>query len=161
MPLRPQAASPRGAGPGGPENYLQTDVAIIEVSRTPRDLLRALGEREEIRTAERALQQKGLATKLDSGANVMVAPNQYEAVQQATRGLKLKCRHWIVPVGNVEETFASIVASLPSKLAVRIKSRIVLDGFSLQRADQGRSFREKNGFWSDGSHRSANSQHTV
>jgi len=104
-------------------------VHIIEFSRHPQSLRRALQRSEFLRPCQRSLSEKGFKTELPSGAKIFVPAEFYEAVVvavNALEGLHLKPWHVIVSE-DLEEAVLAAATSLPSREQVRLKQNLTVE----------------------------------
>lgn len=125
--------------------FLQEDVIILEVSRNPASLLQALQKNQSLQSLQSALSQAGLYPHLPGGAATFVSVHQYQSVKLATASLDLQKRH-IITSKSMESTVSDVIASLPKKERVRIKTRTVIDHLELLSRDQNRCIKTSHTF---------------
>merc|ERR1712129_539363 len=123
-----------GAESNGEEQAPEPDqdgfhVHIIEYSRHPQSLRRALLGCDSLMTCRRSLREKGLSPELQSGAKIFVPAEFYEAVVVAVQGLEdLRLKPWHVVVSEeFEEAVIAAAASLPSREQVRMKHNLAVE----------------------------------
>jgi TPR repeat protein len=107
---------------GQEEGNWTINVHILEFSRHPQTLRRALLEGEQLRQCREGLLHSGLSPEMPSGAKVFVAPMHFEDVMRALQTMGLKPWHVAASDDFVNQVVAT-AQSLPSREQVREKSR--------------------------------------
>lgn len=101
-------------------------VHLIQYSRHPQSLRRALLEGPELKPCRDSLAACGFSCEQPSGAKVFVAPEQFEAVLAAIQEKDLKPWH-VVASEDFEEAVAHAVQQLPSQQQVREKGHSTVE----------------------------------
>lgn len=104
-------------------------VHIIEYSRHPQSLRRALLGCESLMPCRRSLHDRGFSPEFPSGAKIFVPAEFYEAVVVSLQGLEgVYLKPWHVIVSEDFETaVVAAAASLPSREQVRMKNNITVE----------------------------------
>lgn len=97
-------------------------VHLLEYSRHPQMLRKALLEGEPLRECRDALLAHGFTPELPSGAKVFVSPLHFEPVVRAVEDMTLKPYH-VLATDSFYDLVTATVRGLPSRLQVREKSR--------------------------------------
>lgn len=93
-------------------------VAILEVTRTPHDLVDTLMEAHELEEQRKALKTHELPIKLRGGALAFVRPDHHAAVLQAIEHMDLKPRHIVVAL-EFEKVIREVIGRVGQQVAVK------------------------------------------
>lgn len=103
------------------QSRFRSGFVILEVSRNPASLLHALTGNITLQAVRRALEAAGFDFSCQSGAVMLVKPDQYQAVDFLVRRWDLQKRHIIISP-DFEATVRQAIASVPKADKVRVKS---------------------------------------
>ena len=98
-------------------------VILLKLSRRPKVLREVLLQAPELAQCREAMEERGFAVELDSGAKVFVRPEHYVPVKEA-----LRLGGWPLHADNVlvdpalEATLLEVLERLPNEAGVRVRS---------------------------------------